>query len=289
MNPVLEQSAQAYNETQEFMMKRWMAGLVLAGMTVGAHAAPPVSELSLAKMTLEDKVGQMTQAARGLSVAGRHHSTGWGLVLSGGGAVPKTDNSVDGWRAMISQYQAEALATPLKIPMIYGADAVHGHNNLHDATIFPHNIGLGAAGDADLVFRVRNAPPAEELKATGDSVDVRALRRRGAGSAMGPYLRGLFTRSAAVGFPSGHNGGRCAGFQGDTLGETGVTASVKHFVADGGTDRGIDRGDAKITQAQLEVDLFAAVRSRHSSAPRHHHGVVLEHQRRENAPPTRTC
>jgi beta-glucosidase len=224
-----------------------MAGLVLAGMTVGANAAPSVSEL-LAKMTLEDKVGQMTQAARDYLSPGDITKYRLGSVLSGGGSVPK-DNSVAGWRAMIGQYQDEALATPLKIPMIYGADAVHGHNNLHNATIFPHNIGLGATGDADLVFRVERAT-SEELKATGIPwtfapcvAVVQDLRwgRTYEGFSRDPQL------SAKLAFAA------VRGFQGDTLGETGVTASVKHFVADGGTDKGVDRGDAKITPEQLDT------------------------------------
>ena len=226
-------------------MKRWTAGL-LALAAGSVWAAPSVPEL-VAKMTLEDKVGQMTQAARDYLKPGDITRYRLGSVLSGGGSVP-SDNTVAGWRQMIRQYQDEALATPLKIPLLYGADAVHGHNNLHNATIFPHNIGLGAARDADLVFRVERAT-SEELKATGIPwtfapcvAVVQDLRwgRTYEGFSRDPALSATLAAAAV------------RGFQGETLGETGVTASVKHFVADGGTQGGVDRGDAKLTQAQLK-------------------------------------
>src|SRR6266496_3937883 len=115
-------------------MKRMLiAGLVLAGFAVAAGAqAPSVPDL-LKKMSLEEKIGQMTQPARDFISPGDITRYRLGSVLSGGGSVPR-DNSVAGWRAMVEGYQKEALATPLGIPLIYGVDAVHGHNNLHDAT-----------------------------------------------------------------------------------------------------------------------------------------------------------
>lgn len=230
-------------------MKRMLGVLLIWGVVVGALGAETVSvpEL-LAKMTLADKVGQMTQPARDYLRPGDITKYRLGSVLSGGGSVPQ-DNTVDGWRQMVGAFQAEALATPLKIPMIYGIDAVHGHNNLHNATIFPHNIGLGASGDADLVFRVARATT-EELKATGIPwtfapcvAVVQDLRwgRSYEGFSRDP---GLSSKLAAA---------AVRGYQGETLGETGVSVSVKHFVADGGTDRGIDQGDAKITDAQLKT------------------------------------
>lgn len=218
--------------------------LVVLATSLGAQS-PSVDEL-LAKMTLEDKIGQMTQPARDYIQPGDITKYRLGSVLSGGGSVPR-DNSVEGWRAMVGAYQAEALATPLKIPLLYGVDAVHGHNNLLDATIFPHNIGLGAAGDADLVFRVARATT-EELKATGIPwtfspcvAVVQDLRwgRSYEGFSSDPVLSSNLAAAAV------------RGIQGERLGETGVSASVKHFVADGATERGIDQGDAKISSWQL--------------------------------------
>ena len=67
-------------------------------------------------------------------------------MLSGGGSTPE-DNTPAGWVAMVNEFQREALSTRLAIPIIYGVDAVHGHGNVHGATVFPHNIGLGATRD----------------------------------------------------------------------------------------------------------------------------------------------
>ena len=116
-------------------------------------------------MTLEEKIGQMTQVEKNSLPPGAVRQHFIGSVLSGGGGYP-VNNSPTGWADMVSAFQAEALETPLGIPILYGVDAVHGHNNLRGAVIFPHNIGLGAAGDAQLVARIGRAT-AEEMAATG--------------------------------------------------------------------------------------------------------------------------
>jgi beta-glucosidase len=120
----------------------------------------------LTRMTLEEKIGQMTQVEKNSIVAGEITRYGIGSILSGGGGSPQGNNTPVGWYAMINSYQQEALATRLKIPLIYGVDAVHGHGNLLNATIFPHNIGLGAANDPELVEKIGRAT-AEEMLATG--------------------------------------------------------------------------------------------------------------------------
>jgi hypothetical protein len=101
--------------------------------------------LLLAAMTLEEKVGQMTQAERGAVTDDPSLVTTWrlGSLLSGGGSVP-TPNTPEAWADMVDGFQERALETRLGIPLIYGADSVHGHGNLVGATVFPHNIGLGA-------------------------------------------------------------------------------------------------------------------------------------------------
>jgi beta-glucosidase len=121
----------------------------------------------LGRMTLEEKVGQMTQAERGAIDAdqGQITSLGLGSVLSGGGSTP-ADNTPEGWADMVDGYQARALATRLRIPLLYGVDSVHGHNNLVGATIFPHNIGMGATRDPALV-RAQQHITATETRATG--------------------------------------------------------------------------------------------------------------------------
>ncbi len=132
-------------------------------------ARAPISrrvEDLLARMTIEEKVGQMTQAERGaVGIPGMIATLGLGSVLSGGGSTP-TPNTPAAWVDMVNQFQSQALSTRLGIPIIYGVDAVHGHGNVFGATIFPHNIGLGATRDTALVRRIGEAT-AEEVRATG--------------------------------------------------------------------------------------------------------------------------
>jgi beta-glucosidase len=121
----------------------------------------------LSRMTLEEKVGQMTQAERGAVTDDPARIADWllGSVLSGGGSTP-AENTPRAWLDMVNTFQSHAMTTRLQIPMIYGVDAVHGHGNLFGATVFPHNIGLGATRDPQLVKEIGQATAAE-VRATG--------------------------------------------------------------------------------------------------------------------------
>jgi beta-glucosidase len=121
----------------------------------------------LGRMTLEEKVGQMAQAERQDVDADPSLITEYelGSVLSGGGSTP-AQNTPEAWADMVDTYQAAALRTRLGIPLIYGVDSVHGHGNLMGATVFPHNIGLGATRDARLVERIGHIT-ASETRASG--------------------------------------------------------------------------------------------------------------------------
>jgi beta-glucosidase len=121
----------------------------------------------LGRMTLQEKVGQMTQAERGDVAADPSLVATWGLgsVLSGGGSVPDP-NTPSAWADMVDTFQRAALSTRLGIPILYGVDSVHGHGNLLGATVFPHNIGLGATRDPRLVRKI-GAVTAEETRASG--------------------------------------------------------------------------------------------------------------------------
>jgi beta-glucosidase len=121
----------------------------------------------LSRMTLAEKIGQMTQAER-LDVDAdptQIKTYALGSVLSGGGSTPAS-NTPDAWADMVDRYQAQALETRLGIPLLYGVDTVHGHGNLQGATVFPHNIGLGATRDADLVEQIGHIA-AIETRASG--------------------------------------------------------------------------------------------------------------------------
>ncbi len=138
---------------------------VLPYQDPGRPTSVRVADL-LSRMTLAEKVGQMTQAERAdITDPQQITDAGLGSVLSGGGSVP-TPNTPEAWADMVDSYQEAALATPLGIPLLYGVDSVHGHGNLQGATVFPHNIGLGATRDPKLVERIGRIT-AEETRASG--------------------------------------------------------------------------------------------------------------------------
>lgn len=202
----------------------------------------------LSRMTVEDKVGQLIQGERVDASPQVVTSHRLGSILSGGGSVP-SDNSPGGWADMVDSYQRAALATPLKIPMIYGVDAVHGHNNLRNATMFPHNIGLGATRDPELVKKIGRAT-AEEVAATGVhwtfAPCVCVARDDRWGRTYESYGEDPAIASAMTTIVDG--------LQGTSLSDpSSILATAKHYVADGGTAGGDDQGDARISEAELRA------------------------------------
>jgi beta-glucosidase len=163
-------------ETVELRLTDRSSSITTGTAVINAHGLPyldsrlpvdrRVADL-LARMTTEEKVGQMTQAERGAVTDDPSVIAEWmlGSVLSGGGSVP-ADNTPAGWLEMVNGFQAQALTTRLQIPLVYGVDAVHGHGNLFGATLFPHNIGLGGTRDPRLVEEIGRATAAE-VRATG--------------------------------------------------------------------------------------------------------------------------
>jgi beta-glucosidase len=191
-------------------------------------------------MTLLEKIGQMTQVDVHSLHEGAVRELGIGSVLSGGGGNP-TPNTPGAWAEMVRRVQAEALESRLGIPLLYGVDAVHGHSNLRGATIFPHNVGLGATRDADLVERIGRVT-ASELLATNvnwnfaPAVSVPQDIRWGRtyeGFSEDPAL----VSSLGAAFIRGLNGA-AEQVNGD---RRPVLASPKHFVGDGGTAWGSPR------------------------------------------------
>lgn len=149
-------------------MKKILKSFVLVGLVIFSSCSDNPTQqkqLEIAKkvnalvneMTLAEKVGQMTQVDKRLLDSPKDIKTYHiGSVLSGGGAVP-SPNTPKGWFDMVNEFQEIALSDRLGIPLIYGVDAVHGHNNVLGATVFPHNLALGAANDSDLVYRVNKS------------------------------------------------------------------------------------------------------------------------------------
>lgn len=131
-------------------------------------SAPPQERIEdlLSRMTLKEKIGQMALIDKNSIIEVDDLSTyGLGALLSGFGAKPE-NNTAKGWDIMVSGFIAQSKASRLGIPILYGADAIHGHSNVPGATIFPHFIGLGATGDEILVEKVARAT-AQEMAATG--------------------------------------------------------------------------------------------------------------------------
>ncbi len=118
----------------------------------------------LSYMTIAEKIGQMTLVEKGSLKEPNHIATYYlGGLLSGSGSKPE-ENTVHGWKEMTDGFQTEARRTRLGIPLLYGADAIHGHAHVPEMTVFPHMIGLGATGNAELVRSVANATAKDMLR-----------------------------------------------------------------------------------------------------------------------------
>jgi beta-glucosidase len=228
---------------------------------LSAHDAQ--AKALLGTMTLDEKIGQMVQAEQDKIADDKDVETYFlGSVLSGGDSDPKT-NSLQDWTDTYDRFQARALKTRLKIPILYGVDAVHGHNNVIGAVLFPHHIGLGATRDAKLVQEIGRVT-AEEVRATGiqwafaPCVAVARDERWG-------RTYESFSEEPALVAELGE--AEVAGLQGDDLKDPlRVLACAKHYVGDGGTTYGsstlgdwrhpgrnflLDQGDTRLSEAEL--------------------------------------
>ncbi|MFG2478420.1 glycoside hydrolase family 3 N-terminal domain-containing protein [Streptomyces fagopyri] len=215
----------------------------------------------LSRMSLEEKAGQMTQAERGaIGAGGDIASYDLGSLLSGGGSTP-TPNTPAAWAKMIDGYQLRTQATRYQIPLIYGVDAVHGHNNLTGATIMPHNIGIGATRDPGLAEKA-GAVTAAEVRATGIPWDFApclcVTRDERWGRSYESFGEDPALVKSMETVIQGLQGARDGS---DLKDDDKVLATAKHFVGDGGTEYGssttgsytIDQGVTKVTRQQLEA------------------------------------
>ena len=210
-------------------------------------------------MTLDEKVGQMTQIdQRFLDTITDLSTYSIGSLLSGGGSHPKV-NEPQAWLDMYNGYQSETLKSRLQIPLIYGIDAVHGHNNVYGATIFPQNIGLGATNNPELIFKISEATSIE-VAATGidwtfspclSSPEDYRWGRTYEGFSSDPSLVEILGEASVKGYQSAQtNSGKK------------VVACAKHFIGDGNTEFGtgmnglVDRGNTILTVEELKEKLL---------------------------------
>ena len=221
------------------------------------HAASPaamtdrateafVTEL-MSRMTLEEKVGQTIQADIGSIKPEDLLTYPLGSILAGGNSSPGGDEraSADKWVELAQAFRAAAAQRPgAKVPLIYGIDAVHGHNNIVGATIFPHNIGLGAARDPDLIRRIGVAT-ALEVAVTGADWTFGPTLAVPRDDRWGRAYEGYAENPEVA---QSYAGPMTLGLQGTLSADHPLTAghiagSAKHFLADGGTTGGKDQGD----------------------------------------------
>ena len=202
----------------------------------------------LARMTLDQKIGQITQPERQFVTPEEVTKYHIGSVLSGGGSVPGDNKPLD-WIQMNDAYWAASMAETdghLPIPIIYGIDAVHGNTNVLGAVVFPHNIGLGAANDPGLLERIA-AVTAKEIAATGVDwtfAPTLAVARND------HWGRTYESYSEDPEIVSAYAPRFVKGLQGDFSPDK-VIACAKHWIGDGATLHGIDQGDMCITEEEL--------------------------------------
>lgn len=237
----------------------------------------------LGRMSLADKLGQMVMGGRDWVTPAQVEALRLGSLLSGGDSPPPAPNTLAGWTAMIQGYQAAALNTPLGIPLLYGIDAVHGFGALPGATLFPHQVGLAAADDPDLMRRIGQAT-AQELAAVGiywnfaplvavvdDIRWGRAFESLGAETARVSRLAAAYTGGFQQGLealdpdraPERSQGQDPEQSQDRGLGLPRPLATAKHFLGDGGVVHGsshfqirgawsrLDRGDTRGEESAL--------------------------------------
>ena len=249
--PIVEQAAQLV-VTPETSVEI----LVPAYLSSDLPAADRAEDL-LSRMTLAEKIGQMTLIEKGSITPNAVFEYFVGGVLSGGGGTPR-DNTPTGWAAMVDEYQEAALDTRLGIPVIYGVDAVHGHNNLKGAVIFPHNIGLGATRDPDLVREIARVT-ALEMAATNIYWNYAPVLAVGQDIRWGRTYEVFSENTDLV---TELSVAYLEGLQGADLSDPlTVLGTPKHYVGDGGTVWGtslrpsweIDQGDLQVDEATLRA------------------------------------
>ncbi len=225
-------------------------------------------EARLRDLTTEQKVAQLIQAELVSVEPDDIRSFCLGSILNGGGVFPNANKhaTIEDWRDVANAFQSAALESEAGIPIFWGTDAVHGHNNVFGATIFPHNIGLGAANDPDLMERL-GAATAKDVTDTGIDWVFAPTLAVPRDYRWGRTYEGFSQNPELV---KRLGGAMTRGLQGDPassdfLSDNQVLATSKHFVGEGATVEGIDQGDADCSEQDLRdihaLGHFAALRA----------------------------
>ena len=255
---------------KKYQWAQWfIAAIVLYSLPLSAAQAPlkdwphivsaiskePALEARVASivagMSLAQKIGQMTQPE--IKTAKPADVTQYyiGSVLNGGGSWPAGNKyaTAHEWLALAEQYYEASMATDMaiKVPIIWGIDAIHGNSNVYGATLFPHNIGLGAAHNPKLVRQVGVAV-GKAVRATGISWVFAPTLAVVRDDRWGRTYESFSEDSALV---KAYASAYVTGLQGKFDRDENVVATAKHFIGDGGTDQGKDQGDTKSTMAEM--------------------------------------
>ena len=234
-----------------------------------AIAKDPAMEAKIKKMvsqmTLAQKVGQMTQPEIKFITPDDVRKYYFGSVLNGGGSWPKMNKyaTAADWVSLADQYHAASMSTDMvdKVPVIWGIDAIHGNSNVVGATLFPHNIGLGAARNPKIISQMAEHV-AKSVRATGIAWVFAPTLAVGRDARWGRAYESFAEDGKLV---KEYGALYVKGLQGKFKDDQNVVATAKHFIGDGGTDKGVDRGVTKSTlheminvQAQGYYGAFAA-------------------------------
>lgn len=228
----------------------------MLGYSCHINSGSPPKSLSrvaeiLASMTLEQKIGQMVQPEIKAITPAEVRTYYIGSVLNGGGSWPAMNKraKVEDWVKLADAYYDASMSTDAKIPVpvIWGTDAVHGHSNVYGATIFPHNIGLGAAHDVELIERIAEAT-GQSTRATGVTWTFAPTVAVAQNARWGRTYESYSSQPALI---REYAAAYVKGMQGMLDKDGNVVATAKHFIGDGATDGGKDQGNATVTQSTM--------------------------------------
>ena len=211
----------------------------------------------LPKLTLEQKVGQVIQGDSDSVTPEDVKKYRLGSVLSGGNSAPGPLNyaETNAWLELADKYYNASIdeeGVEVAIPIIWGIDAVHGHANLKGAIIFPHNVGLGATNNPELIEKIAQIT-AHELTVSGHDWTFAPTLAVPQDLRWGRSYEGFSEDPKIV---KSYGDRIVVGLQGkfgsdDFMGNGKVISSAKHFLADGATENGVDQGDALISEKEL--------------------------------------